>query len=206
MPRCGIVILAAGASVRMGVAKQSLKFEGATLLLRAVHTALKSNCEPVVIVLGARADELQKSLCGQTVEVILNESWSAGMGTSIRAGVSAIASQPIDAAMIFLCDQPLISAAILDRMVEAHFSSDQSITAAFYGETTGTPVIFSASYFDELKALGDAHGGKSLLKKYPDRVQMFPLPEAEMDIDTPSDYQKLSGRLLSPGNTTGGPG
>jgi molybdenum cofactor cytidylyltransferase len=146
-------------------------------------------------VLGARADELKESLGGQNVEVILNDQWSAGMGTSIRVGVSAIWLHPIDAVMIFLCDQPLISAEMLDRMVEAHFDSDQSMTAAFYAGNTGTPVIFGAAHFEELKSLGDAQGGKVLLKKYPDQVQSFPMPEAAVDIDTPADYQKLSDHL-----------
>jgi molybdenum cofactor cytidylyltransferase len=191
MSRCGIVILAAGASTRMGVAKQSLQFEGSSLLLRAVTTALSSTCRPVVVVLGARADELHAPLHGQPVDLVRNANWEKGMGTSVRAGLSAIRSSPIDAAMILLCDQPLISAEILDRMVAAHFTAKKPITSAFYAGTHGTPAIFSASLFDELLALGDNQGGKAILLRHANQVQGFDLPEAEMDVDTAEDFVRL---------------
>lgn len=198
MPGCGIVILAAGASTRMGVAKQSLQFEGSTLLLRAVNTAIASVGRPVFVVLGARADELQATLQNQPVDVVRNEHWKKGMGTSIRAGVSAVRSSTLDAVMILLCDQPLISAEILDRMVTAHFAEKQPITAAFYAGTLGTPVIFSATLFDELLSLGDNQGGKAILQRHADRVQAFPLPEAEMDIDTAEDFKRLTQHPAGP--------
>jgi len=193
MSRCGIVILAAGASVRLGVAKQALQFEGSSLLAHAVNTALASTCRPVVVVLGARAGELQMLLSGQPATVVLNPNWAAGIGTSIRAGVSAIGTDPVDAVMIFLCDQPLISASKLEQMVAAHFSSGKAMTAAFYAGTFGTPVIFPASLFDELLALEDTQGGKAILNRHPDQVQAFPLPEAEMDVDRPEDFERLRG-------------
>ncbi len=195
MSRCGIVILAAGASTRMGVAKQSLAFEGSTLLLRAVETAIASVCRPIVVVLGSQAHDFQTPLQGKPVEIVLNENWAAGMGTSIRAGISAIRSNPIDAAMIFLCDQPLISAAVLNQMVAAHFKAAQPMTAAFYANTFGTPAIFSADLFDELLALENTRGGKALFQRHPNQVQPFPLPEAEIDIDRPEDFARLVDRV-----------
>ena len=66
----------------------------------------------------------------------------------------------MDAVMILLCDQPLISTEILDHMVTAHFAENKPITAAFYAGTLGTPAIFSSSLFDELLALEDNQGGK----------------------------------------------
>jgi molybdenum cofactor cytidylyltransferase len=176
----------------MGVPKQSLQFQGSTLLLRAVDTAMASVCRPIVVVLGAGAEEFEKALRGKPVEVVVNPDWSAGMGTSIRAGVSAIRSGAIDAVMIFLCDQPLIPPSMLDQMVSMHFSKPAPITAAFYADTFGTPVIFAASLFDELLELEDQQGGKTVLARHPNQVTGFHLPEAEVDVDTMDDFNRLT--------------
>jgi len=192
MSSCGIVILAAGGSARMGVPKQSLQFEGSTLLMRAVDTAISSVCRPIVVVLGAGAAEFEKALHGKPVEVVVNPNWSAGMGTSIRAGVSAIRSGAIDAAIFFLCDQPLIPASMLNHMVSMHFSKAAPITAAFYANAFGTPVIFAASLFDELLALEDQQGGKTVLARHQNQVTGIHMPEAEVDVDTMDDFHRLT--------------
>jgi molybdenum cofactor cytidylyltransferase len=195
MNQCGIIILAAGASTRMGVAKQSLEFQGSTLLRRAVDTAVASVCRPVVVVLGARADELFPLVDEAKTTVVINREWERGIGTSIRAGVASIRSMPADAVMIFLCDQPLILATALDRMVESHFASAKKMAAAAYAGALGTPAIFSASLFDELLALDDSQGGKAVLNRHPDQVHAFDLPDAEIDLDTMADFKRLSQQL-----------
>jgi MobA-like NTP transferase domain len=91
---------------------------------------MASVCRPIVVVLGSCAEELKKHLIGLPVTAVANDQWANGMGTSIRWGVSAIGS--VDAVMIFLCDQPLVTAQSLDQMVHAHFSSGKKITAALY--------------------------------------------------------------------------
>ncbi len=190
--QCGILILAAGGSTRMRTAKQTLVYQGSTLLKRAVNTALASVCTPVVVVLGSQAEQLNGSIADLPVIAVNNPNWERGMGTSIRCGVSAIQSADIDAIMILLCDQPLISTAHLDRMVQSHFASNQSITAAAYANVLGTPAIFSASHFAELLSLDDAQGGKSIFGRHPGRVNAFEIPEAETDLDTPEDYRRLT--------------
>jgi molybdenum cofactor cytidylyltransferase len=198
MSRCGIVILAAGASTRMGLAKQSLEFEGSTLLLRAVQTALASPCRPIVVVLGANAQLLHPLVRDHPVQVVLNPDWSQGMGTSIRAGVEAVAAHPLDALMILLCDQPLIHTQALDQMWSAHLRANKPITAASYAGALGTPVIFSSTHFAELCQLQPHQGGKTVLQRHPHQVHPFPLPEAAIDVDTPDDYQTLLNHHSSP--------
>jgi molybdenum cofactor cytidylyltransferase len=125
------------------------------------------------------------------VQVVVNSNWAAGMGTSIRAGVSALRASGVDAVMIFLCDQPLITSTMLDQMVAAHFSMIKAITAAHYSDTFGTPVIFSASLMHELSALEEGQGGKAILSRHPDQVAAFALPEAAVDVDTAEDFDRL---------------
>ena len=176
----------------MGVAKQSLEYQGTTLLRRAIDTALASVCRPVVVVLGARSDELRSLVDQSDATIVVNAQWERGMGTSIRAGVTTLAADPVDAAMIFLCDQPLISAMALDRMVERYFASTKKMAAASYGGALGTPAIFAASLFDELLAVEDSQGGKALLNRHADQVQAVAMPEAEIDLDTMEDFKRLA--------------
>jgi molybdenum cofactor cytidylyltransferase len=99
----------------------------------------------------------------------------------------------VDAAMIFLCDQPLISAATLDSMVGSYFASGKKMAAARYAGALGTPAIFAASLFDELLALADAQGGKAILNRHADQVHAVEMPEAEIDLDTMQDFRRLTG-------------
>jgi molybdenum cofactor cytidylyltransferase len=193
MKQCGIIILAAGGSTRMGVAKQSLGYQGSTLLHRAVETAIASVCRPVVVVLGARADELRPLVDESNATAIINLLWEQGMGTSIRAGVAAMRLTALDAAMILLCDQPLISATTLDRMVESYFASGKQIAAASYAGSLGTPAIFAASLFEELLGLADSQGGRAVIHHHPGQVHAVEMPEAETDLDTMEDFSRLTG-------------
>jgi molybdenum cofactor cytidylyltransferase len=111
------------------------------------------------------------------------------MGTSIRAGIAAVGA--VDAVMIFLCDQPLVTAGSLDDLVASHFRSNKPISAATYGGTAGTPVIFASDLFPELLALGNAEGGKAIIQRYPEKLNLFPLSPAEADVDTPEDFNRI---------------
>ena len=86
----GIVLLAAGASVRLGRPKQLLPYRGQTLLKYSIQTALDSQAQPVVVVLGANANELQNEIKESNVHVVINEHWQEGMSSSIRRGVKTI--------------------------------------------------------------------------------------------------------------------
>jgi molybdenum cofactor cytidylyltransferase len=176
----------------MGTAKQALEFQGQSLLRRAVSTALACQCRPIVVVLGSRAQELAQQAQGMNVTVVVNDNWPAGMGSSIRAGMSGIGA--VDAVVIFLCDQPLVTSQSLDRLVATHFESGQKITAATYAGVVGTPVVFSGSLFDDLRTLPDAQGGKAILARYPEAIHQFPLEEAEVDVDTIADFERLCNR------------
>src|SRR5437868_1282596 len=103
----GLLLLAAGASSRMGAPKQLLRYEGRTLLRRAAETALASVCRPVVVVLGAHAPQLQPELIGLPLRIVVNTHWEQGMGSSLRVGMETLLQEPkaeIEAVVIMLCD------------------------------------------------------------------------------------------------------
>jgi molybdenum cofactor cytidylyltransferase len=193
MNSCGLVLLAAGASNRMGQPKQLLMYKGRTLLEYTLHSAIKSVFEQVVIVLGANSDQIM-SLIGNTRSLIAyNKDWNEGMASSIRCGLSVLTSKfpSMAAAGFMVCDQPFISSFLLNELVSRWNEKDKAIVACKYENTIGTPALFSSHFFPELMQLKGQEGAKKLIMKHPDDVQTMPFPKGDIDIDTMEDYKKL---------------
>jgi len=184
----GIVLLAAGASVRMGEPKQCLACDASgTPLLRIVATAaLEAALGPVVVVLGAEGERCRAVLAGLAVRIVVNESWAEGQGGSIAAGASALAADDLAGLLIVLGDQPGVNATRLRELAACHFAGGLPITASRYAGTLGPPVLFSPPLFPRLLAMSGTRGAKSLLQGACP-VAAFDLPEGEFDLDTPAD-------------------
>ena len=191
--RFGAVILAAGASTRMGTPKQLLEVGGQPLLLRAVDAALASPAWPVVVVLGAHAEKIRPLLASRPVLVTENPAWAEGMAASIRAGVTTLQqfSRALDAALIALCDQPAFSADIVGQLVAAQRATGRSIVAARYAGRHGAPALFLREHFPTLTHLTGEEGARALLNDDPTRVAAVDLPALAVDLDTPGDVAAL---------------
>ncbi|HSP70073.1 MAG TPA: nucleotidyltransferase family protein [Bryobacteraceae bacterium] len=191
MPQFGVVVLAAGSSSRMGSPKQLLDYGGKPLLRHAVETALASMCRNVMVVLGARAPELRPALEGLAVTILENPRWEEGMGTSIQTGVARAQAEGLDGVILALADQPLVTPEILDRLARTHLDSGQPIVAAQYAGTVGVPVFFSREFFPNLLALKPGQGCKGVILSHSGQAIHLDCPEAEMDVDTPQDYDRV---------------
>ncbi len=194
--KIGILILAAGASSRLGEAKQLLKFEGKTLLRRAALTALATETRLVTVVLGSNADVLKKEIEDLPLETIVAENWQEGMSRSIRAGLLQIieAAPDLAAVIVLLCDQPLITSQTIKNLIEEYQNTKKQVVAAEYNQTLGVPALFAAEKFDDLLALQGDAGARSLIKKQAaSELAKIAVPEAAFDVDTPDDYKKLCG-------------
>lgn len=200
-PRIATVILAAGSSSRMGQPKQLLQYEGKPLLRRAAETALASECEHAIVVLGASAAQLRSSLEDLPVAIVENARWCEGMGASIQAGVHAASAGDFDAVILMLADQPLITSRNLDRLVLAHLTSGRPVIASRYAGTVGVPVLFSREYFPALSALTPSQGCKGLILEHSARAVWLDCPEAGFDVDTRDDYLRLC-RAGTPASAT----
>jgi len=187
--RFGAVILAAGASTRMGRLKQLLEVDGKPLLLRAVEAALASPAWPVVVVLGAQAEKIRPVLASVPVLVTENPAWSEGMAASIRAGVTTLQqfSRRLDAAVIALCDQPAFSVDVIARLVATQRTTGRSIVAAHYAGRHGAPALFLREHFHTLAHLTGEEGARALLNDNPAQVAGVDLPALAIDLDTPED-------------------
>jgi molybdenum cofactor cytidylyltransferase len=193
-PNIAILILAAGDSTRMGTPKQLLKWKNTTLLGHAIETAKKSNASKTCVVIGANHNLISTKTNNYQVEVLVNESWEKGLGSSIAFGVNHLLKSDtnFDAVLIMLADQPLIDSIYLNSMINQFEVGKQQIVATSYNNSKqGVPVLFDAIYFEELSQLNDDKGAKRILQKYSEKVLTINADNMVSDIDTLEDYEKL---------------
>jgi len=192
----GAVILAAGASSRMGRPKQLLKYGGQTLVRRAALAAQEAGCNPIVIVTGAHVEGLEEELQGLSLLEANNPEWESGMGSSIRAGIQAVVktSDKVTALILMLCDQPFVTSQVLRRLITARRETGREIVASRYGATVGVPALFGRAFFAELVRLEREAGAKQVIQRHLAQVHLVPFPQGEIDLDTPAD---LAGLLSS---------
>ena len=190
-----IIILAAGASTRMGRPKLLLTYGHRTLLRHAAETAAASICRPILVVLGAYANQLQGEIDDLPVRSVINEWWADGMGSSIQVGVGALntydRADSTEALVLMLCDQPYVTAAVINDLVTAYHLNGKGIIASEYAGTLGAPALFGREYFSELETLRGATGAKHIIAAHSSDVVPMPFPKGMTDIDTPEDYRQL---------------
>ena len=190
------VLLAAGASNRMGTLKQLLPVAGVTLVERALTTALKSRLDRLVLVLGHRAPEIETALGGvlrnPKLTVVHNRRYREGISSSLVAGIREI-DHSHDHGMILLADMPFIDHDVINLLIEGYLEAELPMGAIKIGTRAAHPVVFRRDLFVELKTLTGDVGARSLLKKYNDRVRLI-TPGAGYDgrdIDNREDYRNF---------------
>ena len=190
---CGIVILAAGASTRLGKPKQLLQYRGNTLLGHAINEAVNSNADAVVVVLGKNAELFKKEIDEKKVRVAINSSWEEGMASSVRLGLDTLLNDKpfIDAVIFMVCDQPHISSFILNKLIITQQKTTKQIVTCNYGESIGPPALFHKKYFRELMKLSGDTGARKIIQQNMNDMITILFPEGEIDIDTNEDYEAL---------------
>lgn len=188
------VVLAAGASTRLGRPKQLVRIGGQPLVRRAARAALAAGCRPVVVVLGAavRADG---ALTDLPVRRVRNPRWMDGMGASIACGVRAAATggpagRPAGC-IVLPCDQPRLTAGVLTALMKRFAAGNAAAVVCRYGGTTGPPALFGAALFDRLSALTGDRGAKRVLRGCA-AVAVVDFPGGGLDVDTDADLQRAA--------------
>jgi molybdenum cofactor cytidylyltransferase len=176
----------------MGTPKQLLRLGQSSFIGRAIETALASECDPIIVVLGACAEQIRPEVVPFPVK-IAESKWQAGMSASIRAGLQKLAATDptIEAAILMLCDQPFVSVALVNQLVTTYRHKGSAIVASAYSGKLGVPALFNRTLFPELMQLQGADGAKSLLEKYADQAAAIPFPHGAIDIDTPTEYMQI---------------
>ncbi|MEU2251196.1 nucleotidyltransferase family protein [Streptomyces sp. NPDC019224] len=193
-PQIAGLLLAAGGGRRLGGRpKALLEHRGGLLVDHAARTLREGGCGPVHVVLGAAADEVRAraELDGCTVSV--NPEWTEGMGSSLRAGLGALAGAGADAALVLLVDQPGIDARAVAR-VRAAYRDRTSLVAASYAGERGHPVLFGADLWADIAAgaVGD-QGARGFLRAHREALTLVECSDVAQayDIDTPADLSHL---------------
>ena len=178
---CAAVILAAGASTRLGEPKQLVRLGEERLLERAIRVAADAGCEPIVVVLGANADRIARECNLAPAQVVLNEDWREGMGSSVRIGVAAVADA--ERALVTTCDQPAVTSAHLRNLMQRCVDR---VVASGYDGRRGVPACFPESMFAGLMELKGDTGARELLAA----ALIVNLPGGGMDVDTPETLEE----------------
>jgi molybdenum cofactor cytidylyltransferase len=183
MTSISAVILAAGASRRLGQPKQLLRLNptiSETLLERAVRLAREADLSPVIVILGANHEAIAAATSLGDATTILNPDWPEGMASSIRLGLHTTLQLAPSAAGLLLmaCDQPAVTATHLRAL-----TATGTLTASEYANRRGIPAYLPTSHWPSLATLQGDTGARNLLL----RAATIPLPHGDLDIDTPED-------------------
>jgi molybdenum cofactor cytidylyltransferase len=184
------IILAAGGSNRFGQPKQLLPWKGQPLIRHIIQAAIEAGLQPVVVVLGSSANEINPTIKDLKLRIVINDGWANGISSSIKAGLRALPLK-VGAAIFLKADQPQIPSRLIECLVEEHQNNLYSIIAPQIEGQRGNPVLFDAELFPELEKLEGDVGGKALFERYPPSWVKWEDEKLLLDVDTPEDYQKL---------------
>jgi molybdenum cofactor cytidylyltransferase len=175
----------------MGTPKQLLPIQGSNLVRYLAGISIASICDPIVVVLGANAQEIRPEIADLPLQIIENQHWQAGMGTSIGIGLATLlAREPgLNAVVILVCDQPFVSTALIDRLVAVYQSTDYPIVATTYLETVGVPALFGDRYFCKLLQLNADSGARRIIQQHLHETYTISFPQGAIDLDTPDEYR-----------------
>jgi molybdenum cofactor cytidylyltransferase len=186
-PKIGAIVLAAGASSRMGTNKLLAQIGGRPMIRRIADAALASDASPIVVVTGKDADEVRAALAGCDVRFVDNPEFARGLSTSLKCGLTAL-PEHCDGAAILLGDMPEIDPALIDRLIAAFQpTEDRAICVATRRGKRGNPVLFARRFFAEMEAIEGDVGARGLIGAYPELVcEVEAGTDAPLiDIDTP---------------------
>ncbi len=188
------MVLAAGASRRLGQPKQLLKYRGETLIERAIRMANEAGAAPVIAVLGAHFEIICASIALNDSILSINDRWQRGIATSIQSGLRTLEVVGKDAAgiLIMSCDQPRLTAEHLRALIEAFNAQGQrAIVASAYAGVHGVPAVFPRSVFTDLRTLKGDQGARALFAHPPCSLIALNFEGGEVDIDQPGDLAEL---------------
>jgi len=191
--RAAGVILAAGASRRMGQNKMLLQLDGESLVRRAARRALGAGLSPGVVVVGHEADRLRAELKDLPVEFAVNADYTGPTSGSLHQGLNALGSD-VAAVVVMLGDMVRVTTQTLAMLIAAARGTDAPLVVSRYGDVTAPPLLFRRALFGELLAWTGEGCGKAVVQAHKHEAMYVDRPEALLvDVDTPEDFESAQG-------------
>jgi molybdenum cofactor cytidylyltransferase len=189
-PVAGIV-LAAGASTRMGRNKLLLDWHGRPVVQAAVGTALAAGLDPVLGVLGFEADAVRAAVAPLPCRFVVNARHDEGMNRSVCVGVETLPAE-VCAAVVLLADMPLVGAQMIERLVACYRAGTARLIVSEYDGVQAPPTLFDRTLFAELAGPAGRGCAKRMRRRHADEVDVVAWPgDALADLDVPADYERI---------------
>lgn len=182
----GAILLAAGASRRLGRAKQLVELDGEPLLRRAARALVATRPLETLVVLGHDAERMRAALDGLPVRCVVATDHAEGMAASLRAGLAALDAR-CDGALVALTDQPALHADHLGALLDAWRAQPSRAAASVYAGVLGVPALLPRAWFDELAQLRGDVGARALLRARAANVIAVAAPALARDVDVEAD-------------------
>ncbi len=183
------IVLAAGGASRFGEIKQLLPWREKNLVNTVVETAQIAGLDPIIVVLGASAEQIRATVPYSSAQVVINPDWEQGQSTSLKTGVKAISGN-VDGALFLLCDQPQISVNLVSSVVEEGLRTGKVVVPVI-DDRRANPVYFPAVCFPLFETLEGDAGGRQIVSACPHTTLIWMDDWMARDIDTPGDYLDL---------------
>ncbi|TDI62780.1 MAG: 4-diphosphocytidyl-2C-methyl-D-erythritol kinase [Alphaproteobacteria bacterium] len=188
------IVLAAGKSSRMGGANKLLaEFSGKSMIAHTLQQVIGADIGPTIVVTGRDATDIKAAIDGTGATITHNPDYENGMASSLRTGINALPAD-IDGALICLGDMPLVTADQMKALAAAFDPVEgRGICVPTHQGKWGNPVLWSATYFDEIRAISGDKGARDLLHHHGDRVFEVAMDDATIlqDFDTPESLATL---------------
>ena len=198
-PNIAILILAAGASTRMGSPKQLLPWGESTLLEHTINQAEQSEIDNIYIVLGANHEKISTKIKISNSTIIISDRWQLGLGSSLSSGIKYLqgSNNNYDGVLVMLADQPEVDAKYLNSMIKKLTARTGQIIATAYDSQIGVPAIFDQKYFAALSVLEGDKGAKKIIGENLVDVTTLSPKTSFIDIDTKKTYEQHHKKFFS---------
>jgi molybdenum cofactor cytidylyltransferase len=162
------------------------------MVARVVDAALESRLDRVLVVVGHEAAAVRAALRDRPVDIVDNPLFAAGLSTSVHAAIRAAGAKN-DGGLFLLADQPFVTSALINRLLDAFAATGKSIVRPELEGQPANPVLFSAALFPEmLQETGD-RGGRNVIRRHEDEICRVQILDSRLcvDIDSLQEYEKV---------------
>ncbi len=186
------IVLAAGESRRMGKPKMLLPYGKKTIIETVIDAVIQSKVDKILVVLGSDRDKIERKIKSYSdIEIVFNPDYSQGMLSSVQTGFQALPLET-QGAMVLLGDQPSVSTAVINTVIDGYKKQKKGITLPVYKTERGHPVLIDIKYQKVLKKLSPDIGLRGLVYNHPEDILEVVVedPDILQDIDDIEDYRR----------------